>query len=257
MLKLIFSDLDGTLLNSVKSVDEKTVEFIKNLDGTRFIINTGRLPYNVDSLKSFVDLSNMVCGNGSYIKIDNKVVYNCFTDKNEAYVLLDYAYSHDLVPRVFMESNYYITSTPNLLTFVKPAIVSKDELYELLKKEEVYKIGFMEDDPNTLKAIEDFIKVNNKHMVAEYSTSKFLECHHIDASKGNAIDVVSNLLNIPKNEILAVGDNENDLSMFDRGCHSACPSNASDKVKATVEYISDLDCDHDSMVDIVGRFLGR
>ena len=43
MLKLIFSDLDGTLLNSVKSVDEKTVEFIKNLDGTRFIINTGRL----------------------------------------------------------------------------------------------------------------------------------------------------------------------------------------------------------------------
>ena len=42
MLKLIFSDLDGTLLNSVKSVDEKTVECIKNLDGTRFIINTGR-----------------------------------------------------------------------------------------------------------------------------------------------------------------------------------------------------------------------
>lgn len=255
MLKLIFSDLDGTLLNSVKSVDEKTVEFIKNLDGTRFIINTGRLPYNVDSLKSFVDLSNMVCGNGSYIKIDNKVVYNCFTDKNEAYVLLDYAYSHDLVPRVFMESNYYITSTPNLLTFVKPVVVSKDELYELLKKEEVYKIGFMEDDLNTLRAIEEFIKVNNKNMVCEYSTPRFLECHHKDSSKGRAIDVVSNLLNISKNEILAIGDNENDLSMFDRGCHSACPSNASDKVKASVEYISDLDCDHDSMVDIIKHFM--
>lgn len=254
MLKLIFSDLDGTLLNSVKSVDEKTVEFIKNLDGTRFIINTGRLPYNVDSLKSFVDLSNMVCGNGSYIKIDNKVVYNCFTDKNEAYALLDYAYSHDLVPRVFMESNYYITSTPNLLTFVKPAIVSKDELYELLKKEKVYKIGFMEE-PNTLRAIEDFIKTNTKNMVCEYSTPRFLECHHKDASKGKAIDVVSNFLNIPKSEVLAVGDNENDLSMFNRGYHSACPSNASNNVKASVEYISDLDCDHDSMVDIIKSFM--
>lgn len=255
MLKLIFSDLDGTLLNSVKTVDEKTAECIKNLDHTRFIINTGRLPYNVDSLKSFVDLSNMVCGNGSYIKIDNEVVYNCFTDKNEAYALLDYAYSHDLVPRVFMESNYYITSTPNLLTFVKPAVVSKDELYELLKKEEVYKIGFMEDDLNTLRAIEEFIKVNNKNMVCEYSTPRFLECHHKDASKGKAIDVVSNLLNISKNEILAIGDNENDLSMFNRGYHSACPSNASDEVKATVEYVSDLDCDHDSMVDIIKNFM--
>ena len=54
--------------------------------------------------------------------IGNGVVNNCFTDKNEAYALLDYAYSHDLVPRVFMESNYYITSTPNLLTFVKPVV---------------------------------------------------------------------------------------------------------------------------------------
>ena len=255
MLKLIFSDLDGTLLNSVKTVDEKTVECIKNLDSTRFIINTGRLPYNVEALKPYVDLSNMVCGNGAYIKIDNKVVYNCYTDKDEAYSLLDYAYSHDLVPRVFMESNYYITSTPNLLTFVKPAVVSKDELYDLLKKEEVYKIGFMEDDLNTLRAIEEFIKVNNKNMVCEYSTPRFLECHHKDASKGRAIDVVSNLLNISKNEILAIGDNENDLSMFDRGYHSACPLNASDKVKASVEYISDLDCDHDSMVDIIKHFL--
>ena len=255
MLKLIFSDLDGTLLNSVKTVDEKTVECIKNLDSTRFIINTGRLPYNVEVLRPYVDLSNMVCGNGAYIKIDNKAVYNCYTDKNEAYALLDYAYSHDLVPRVFMESNYYITSTPNLLTFVKPAVVSKDELYELLKKEEVYKIGFMEDDPNTLKAIEDFIKVNNKNMVCEYSTSKFLECHHKDASKGKAIDVVSNLLNIPKSEVLAIGDNENDLSMFNRGYHSGCPSNASDNVKKIVEYISHLDCDHDSMVDIIEHFM--
>lgn len=255
MLKLIFSDLDGTLLNSVKNVDEKTAECIKSLDGTRFIINTGRLPYNVDSLKSFVDLSNMVCGNGSYIKIDNKVVYNCFTDKNEALALLEYAYSHDLVPRVFTESNFYITSTPNLSTFVKPAVVSRDELYELLKTEGVYKICFMEDDPNTLKGIEDFVKDNTKNMVFEYSTPRFIECHHKDTSKGRAIDVVSNLLNVSKNEILAIGDNENDLTMFDRGYHSACPSNASDNVKASVEYISDLDCDHDSMVDIIKHFM--
>ena len=67
--------------------------------------------------------------------------------------------------------------------------------------------------------------------------------------------MVSNLLNVPKNEILAIGDNENDLTMFNRGCHSACPSNASNNVKASVEYVSDLDCDHDSMVDIIKHFM--
>ena len=83
----------------------------------------------------------------------------------------------------------------------------------------------------------------------------FLECQHKDTSKGNAIDIVSKLLNIKPDEVLAIGDNENDLSMFNRGYHSVCPTNACDKVRSVVEYVSPLDCNRDSVVDIIKHFL--
>ena len=176
MLKLIFSDLDNTLLNSNKTISDDTLNFLKDLKDIRFIVNSGRLPYNMESIKEYIDLSNIVCGNGSYIVLDGKLIYSCCLDKKDAYILLDYAYSKDYSLRLYLDSGLYIAEE-------------------------------------------------------------------------------SKLLNIKPDEVLAIGDNENDLSMFKRGYHSACPSNACDKVKSIVEYVSPFDCNHDSMVDIIKQFL--
>lgn len=254
MLKLIFSDLDDTLLDSKKTVSDETMNFIKGLKDTRFIVNSGRLPYNMDPIKQYIDLSNMICGNGAYIILDGKIIYSCCLDKNDVYDLLGYGYSKGYLPRLYLDSGLYITDKSNMPTSVKINIVTKEELYDLLKKENVYKIAFYDYDKGHLEDVRRFINGMN-NMVCEYSNYWFLECHHKDTSKGNAIDIVSKLLNIKPDEVLAIGDNENDLSMFNRGYHSACPSNACDKVKSIVEYVSSLDCNHDSIVDTINHFL--
>ena len=142
MLKLIFSDLDDTLLDSKKMVSKKTMNFIKGLKDTCFIVNSGRLPYNMDPIKQYIDLSNMVCGNGSYVVVDGKLIYSCCLDKKDAYDLLDYGYSRGYLPRLYLDSGLYITENSNMPTSVKINMVTKDELYELLEKEYVYKIAF-------------------------------------------------------------------------------------------------------------------
>lgn len=254
MLKLIFSDLDDTLLDSKKTVSDETINFIKDLKDARFIVNSGRLPYNMELINQYIDLSNMVCGNGAYIILDGKLIYSCCLDKKDAYDLLGYGYSRGYLPRLYLDSGLYITDKSNMPTSVKINTVTKDELYELLEKEKVYKIAFSDYNKNHLEDVRQFIS-NMNNMVCEYSNYWFLECHHKDTSKGNAIDIVSKLLNIKPEEVLAIGDNENDLSMFNRGYHSACPYNACDRVKNVVEYVSPLDCNHDSMVDIIKHFL--
>lgn len=254
MLKLIFSDLDNTLLNSNKTISDDTLNFLKDLKDIRFIVNSGRLPYNMESIKEYIDLSNIVCGNGSYIVLDGKLIYSCCLDKKDAYNLLDYGYSKGYYPRLYLDSGLYITEESRMPTTVKVNMLTKDKLYDLLKVENIYKIAFYDDNADNLEDINIFTNTI-KNIVCDYSDSDFLECHHKDSSKGNAIDIVFNLLNVKPDEILAIGDNENDLSMFNRGYHSACPSNATDKVKRVVEYISPLDCNHDSMVDIIKQFL--
>ena len=254
MLKLIFSDLDDTLLDSKKTVSDETINFIKDLKDTLFIVNSGRLPYNMELIKQYIDLSNMVCGNGAYIILDGKLIYSCCLDKKDAYELLDYAYSKGYSPRLYLDSGLYITEESKMLTAVKVNMVTKTKLFDLLKNENVYKIAFYDRNVDNLEDIKCFID-SIKNIICEYSDFDFLECHHKDTSKGNAIEIVSKLLNVKPDEILAIGDNENDLSTFNRGYHSACPSNANDKVKSAVEYVSPFDCNHDSMVDIIKHFL--
>ena len=254
MLKLIFSDLDDTLLDSKKTVSDETINFIKDLKDTHFIVNSGRLPYNMELIKQYIDLSNMVCGNGAYIILDGKLIYSCCLDKKDAYELLDYAYSKGYSPRLYLDSGLYITEESKMRTAVKVNMVTKTKLFDLLKNENAYKIAFYDRNVENLEDIKCYVD-SIENIICEYSDSDFLECHHKDTSKGNAIEIVSKLLNVKPDEILAIGDNENDLSMFNRGYHSACPSNACDKVKSIVEYVSPLDCNHESMVDIIKHFL--
>lgn len=254
MLKLIFSDLDDTLLDSKKTVSDETINFIKGLKDTRFIVNSGRLPYNMELIKQYIDLSNMVCGNGAYIILDGKLIYSCCLDKKDAYELLDYAYSKGYSPRLYLDSGLYITEESKMLTAVKVNMVTKTKLFDLLKNENAYKIAFYDRNVENLEDIKCYVD-SIENIICEYSDSDFLECHHKDSSKGNAIEIVSKLLNVKADEILAIGDNENDLSMFNRGYHSACPYNACDRVKNVVKYVSPLDCNHDSMVDIIKHFL--
>ena len=254
MLKLIFSDLDDTLLDSKKTVSDETINFIKDLKDTRFIVNSGRLPYNMELIKQYIDLSNMVCGNGAYIILDGKLIYSWCLDKKDAYELLDYAYSKGYSPRLYLDSGLYITEESKMRTAVKVNMVTKTKLFDLLKNENAYKIAFYDRNVENLEDIKCYVD-SIENIICEYSDSDFLECHHKDTSKGNAIEIVSKLLNVKPDEILAIGDNENDLSMFNRGYHSACPSNACDKVKSIVEHVSPLDCNHESMVDIIKHFL--
>lgn len=254
MLKLIFSDLDDTLLDSKKTVSDETINFIKDLKDTRFIVNSGRLPYNMELIKQYIDLSNMVCGNGAYIILDGKLIYSCCLDKKDAYELLDYAYSKGYSPRLYLDSGLYITEESKMRTAVKVNMVTKTKLFDLLKNENAYKIAFYDRNIENLEDIKCFVD-SIENIIYEYSDSDFLECHHKDTSKGNAIEIVSKLLNVKPDEVLAIGDNENDLSMFNRGYHSACPSNANDKVKSAVEYVSQFDCNNDAMIDIVKHFL--
>lgn len=254
MLKLIFSDLDDTLLDSKKTVSDETINFIKDLKDTRFIVNSGRLPYNMELIKQYIDLSNMVCGNGAYIILDGKLIYSCCLDKKDAYELLDYAYSKGYSPRLYLDSGLYITEESKMRTAVKVNMVTKTKLFDLLKNENAYKIAFYDRNVENLEDIKYFVD-SIENIICEYSDSDFLECHHKDTSKGNAIEIVSKLLNVKPDEVLAIGDNENDLSMFNRGYHSACPYNANNKVKSAVEYVSQFDCNHDSMVDIIKHFL--
>lgn len=251
-IKYVFSDLDNTLFGRNKELSANKIAMLKKIQdkGIKFIINSGRLPYDVEFLGEYIDISNLVSGNGSYIRMDNKVIYNCPCDKDDALSLIEYGYKKHVTPRVYFIDGIYTFEEMYTVFNIKYYIIDYKELLDKASKEDVYKICFMSEDSDVLKDIEKFADGLNS-CVGEYSTPRFLECHHKNTSKGEAINRICDYVGISHNQVLVIGDNQNDISMFNKDFHSACPFNATDNIKQLAEYVSDKTCDEDGIVDIL------
>ena len=265
MIKYIFSDLDGTLLSSDKTISYKNKEIIKkaNDNGVKFIVNSGRLPYSFRSYKKDFDLNYFVSGNGSLIKRDGKIVYSKPLSCEDAKRIAEIAYKYDAYARCFSLKKICLfkfdTKTAKGVVnkpygfFDKKTVNNLEEMFKFIDNHDIYKIGFF-DDHEKLERVKNSINIELKNVNTSYSTFRFLENHDINTSKGNAIKEVCKLFNIDYDEVLAIGDNGNDMSMIDNAFHSACPANATDEIKCKCEYISDRSCDEDAIFDIVSKF---
>jgi Cof subfamily protein (haloacid dehalogenase superfamily) len=95
-------------------------------------------------------------------------------------------------------------------------------------------------EPASIERIIDFV-AGQSHLVAysgvaiEKPGRVWLDIHHSDASKGGAIDILRDMLDVRR--VICFGDSDNDLSMFARADESYAPANAKDSVKAAASGV--------------------
>lgn len=259
MIKYIFSDLDNTLLNSNKEISKDNLDTINrvNAKGIKFLINTGRLPSTFLIYKDILDLSSYVCGNGSLIQVDNRIIYSCPLNIEDRFKIVDIGLKYGAGPRFYNKDTFNILKGREDEIYLKIfnyKTLCKEEMFDLLNNDDVYKICFANKDKQILDKIEKDVNKNCKETSVTYSSNYFLETNNIKVSKGKGIDIICDKYNIKPNEVLVMGDNLNDLGMLDNHFISACPSNGIDKVKDICDYVSPLDSDHSAVSEIIKHF---
>lgn len=261
MIRAIFCDLDRTLLDDLRQVSKKNYLIINKAKekGIKFFVDSGRLPYNFTNLDGVVDLDNFVSCNGSLIKVDGKYIREEVLDKSDVFKLVEKGKELGVIVRVFCIDDVY--SLEKITTFNKFGFFSKSADEEMINKiineQNIYKVCFFSKEREKLEEIQKYIKDNLTKTKSVFSAPFFLENHSYNVSKGEAIERICEVSNYLKDEILCIGDNENDMSMFDRGFHSACPKNAIEEVKEKCEYVSPFDNNKSAVGDIVEYFLNK
>ena len=69
----------------------------------------------------------------------------------------------------------------------------------------------------------------------------------------NAVLALADRLGIDRRATLAVGDSENDRAMLEKAGVSAVMANGIPEVKALADYVSEADCDHDGVAEILEK----
>lgn len=267
-IKMITTDIDGTLLNNNKQISTHTKEVLQEArrQGIYVVLCSGRPLVGVQEYLSELGLTGnddyVITFNGAQVQHgtgDRPLIANLLTGQD--FCLLD-ELAHKLGVRgqaVTPDGNIYLT-TPDIspvtvmdsyftkmLLHVRPAALPT-EVSHLAKY-------MWADVPKVLDQAIDNLpqKVRDKYYCV-HSEEWFFEFMHPLATKGQAMVELAGKLKIMPSEVMAVGDQDNDLTMIETAGLGVAMGNANSTVKQEAQVVTE-DNEHDGLAVAVEKYV--
>lgn len=267
MAKIVFTDLDGTLLNNASEVSDYTRGFLKDfsLMGHKLVLSSGR------SLKSIIKVKNDNCLNfdGVYIAATNgTLVYDCANEEvifenrlnmddvtkiwqlacDEKIHIQTYTDDELVVPSNDRETEYYTIRCP------LPVIVT-DSPSKVMEKGPCKMLLIDLDDRNRLEVFRKKIETLFPHLQTMFSNDYYVEIIDRTAGKGASLTWLCNHLNIPVSDSYAFGDEQNDISMIEAAGCGVVMSNANKELFDFADKITDFTNNSDGLAKFLQKEL--
>ncbi|MFC8562542.1 HAD family hydrolase [Peribacillus frigoritolerans] len=269
--KAIVLDLDGTTLNERNTVNETLEQYIGELreSGKLIFIATGRTLEEVrDVLPAGMEADGMVTANGMSVFIGKEqivehalstelveelvakagaeeIFYEVHPNEGTRMALLkdkDYMVKQGLIPKPgTVDENEWLSR--------QDAVEDKIRWSEQLDIKNVAKIYFFSNEMNTIrkwKAELGKIKQYNAFTTAS-STHHNVEVTVEGITKATGIQLLLKHFQLAPEEILAVGDGENDLPLFKLAGHCVAMKNATDLVKEQADEVTEYSYREDGL----------
>lgn len=241
-VKLVVSDMDGTLLNSKSEVSDRFFTIYKQLKkhNIQFIAASGRQYFSiVDRLETIRDEITIVAENGAFAKHGNKEL---FTSE------LPFEYIHNCIDTLRRLDNVYIVLCGKNAAYIE---TKDDNFIEMFKNyyseyklvddlTEITNDTFFKIAAYHFDCSETHIYPAVKHLENDLqvivSGEHWLDISHINANKGFALNILQQKLGITKEETMVFGDYNNDLKMLALADYSYAMENAHPNVKNVSKF---------------------
>jgi Cof subfamily protein (haloacid dehalogenase superfamily) len=272
MYKLVFIDIDGTLLTSQHTISKGTRAAIRRITGINNIVvvlTSARPPQAVKGLYDSLGLQNPVtCFNGALI-LENLLDENysnplrSITIDPELLGFFRNSLEVDGVNTSFYKSGEWFSATfdnwikqEEEITGTKAAILNMDVQISnwIKKKEGPHKVLFM-GEPVLIESIQEILRTSIGDRLNIYkSKPTYLEVSAALASKTAAVNFLMEKYSISREEVIAIGDNYNDIEMLQMAGLGIAMGNAPAAVKAQADFIT-LDNDSEGIQVALDRFI--
>lgn len=242
-VKLVVTDMDGTLLNSNHEVSALFFNLFAELKkhNILFVAASGRPLYNIEEkLRSIKTDIIIASENGAYMVDNDKVLLSTpISDKNLTQLTL-LTNSLENTHAVFCaEGKAYITKKSEALL---PVISQYYNNYEIVDdassiKENLFKIALYHEK-NSGKYVYPLVKHLESDFKVKTSATHWVDISENLANKGQAVSLLQKMYNIKPEETLVFGDYHNDIEMLRCAHFSYAMDNAHDDVKAIANYVT-------------------
>ncbi|WP_019241713.1 MULTISPECIES: Cof-type HAD-IIB family hydrolase [Bacillus] len=263
--KMIVLDLDDTLLRDDHSISERTKQALMEAQemGVKVVLASGRPTYGMKQVAEELSLAKY----GSFIlSFNGGKIYNCQTWEE----MFSSTLSIDEVQKIYQISR---REGVHLITYLGDEIITEDEnpyidIESTITNLPINKVDCFIDavkepvvktlmvyDPEVLQHVEKKLQVE---LESEFSVMRskpfFLELTEKGVTKGTSLNQLINVCGIKREEVIAIGDSYNDLSMIEFAGLGVAMGNAPEDIKSVADYVTDSNM-NDGVAKVVEEFV--
>lgn len=268
MKRILFTDLDGTLLCNDKTISEGNLKAISNMvaAGHYLVPTTGRSVPGAMAVIGKLGLGSLC---RYLIAYNGAVVY----DIKEERVIQNKTVSFSEVKYLFEEAEKYGI---HIQTYTWEDVVAKEDNRELayyvartstvpLVTEDIFSV--LKEEPNKVLLVdiddhERLVKFRADHeewafgrLNTMFSCPQYLEYCPYNSDKGTGIAFVRDYLHVEPENTYAVGDEQNDTAMLLAAGTGIAMKNGVEETKAAADYVTEHDNEHDAIAEIIEKFI--
>ena len=260
--KLIAADMDGTLLNSNEEISDITVNAINRAveKGVVVTLSTGR---PLQGVEKYINQLNLNCPvityNGAVIAHSKtkKILFSQDMDAREAGIVYNLAIKKGVMFIVWSQNKLYASEISEKTYFYEGITNTKAELltdFAKVAEQGITKMlwyaqpEILDEYINELKEVEFYNTTFTK------SRAYFLEFFSNKVSKAVAMEKLGQYYGINREEMIAIGDQTNDLPMIEYAGLGVAMANGVDKVKAVADYITTSN-NEDGVANVINKFI--
>jgi Cof subfamily protein (haloacid dehalogenase superfamily) len=262
-IRLVLSDVDGTLVTGEKALTARAIAAVRRLHdaGVAFAVTSGRPPRGMSMLIEPLDLRTPIAGfnGGTFARPDLSVIESHAVPTDVATAALAILARHKLDAWLYTPGQWLVRD-------IKGAHVAREEWTVKFPPQQVedfteehmrnvVKIVGVSDDHDAVAAAEQTAQGElGERASSTRSQPYYLDVTNPAANKGGVADRLATMLGIDKSQIVTIGDGPNDVLMFRRSGVSIAMGNAGDAVKQSATYVTESN-ENEGFAEAINRFV--
>ena len=245
MIKLVATDIDGTILVPEGKFTENIKKCISELgkQNIKVVLVTGRMNAAASKIAQELKLTTPVVSYQGGLVVENgKKLYERYLTENQAEKIIEWSkkenihinlYNDDILysEKDCYEIKRYCKNLHTECTIKKFDTIKKNKVNKLLA------IDF--ENPERISRYEKELPTLFPDLYIVKSTPYFLEFSNPEGSKKCAVEFLQKYWGLKKEEILTIGDQNNDIALLRAGGIKIAMGNATEELKKEADYITD------------------
>lgn len=245
MIKLVATDIDGTILIPEGNFTESVKKCIKELSkkGIKVVLVTGRMNVAAELIAKDLGLETPVISyQGGLVKYNGETLYKRCLTEEQAQRVIDWANSENIHLNLYNDDILYSeTICPEIERYCNN-LHTKYTIKNFcdIKKDNVNKLLAIDyNNPEKINRLEKELPKVFPDLYIIKSTPYFLEFSNKEGSKYCAVKFLQKYWGIKEAETLTIGDQNNDIALLKAGGIKVAMGNATEELKAVADYVTD------------------